>query len=163
MPTTLIRCEKCGDLHRADGACTPRPAISWRRLLLGLAGLAAVAVLLIILLAGCSAPGSNDTPSATPALAPLLESLIVETTPTTAPTSTPTPALFTGSQNSQNAAPAPPTGADLSDAWRRWANAHGYCWCEWVQGNPVLTGEACARELLDATRAALLCPARSTP
>lgn len=153
MPTTLIRCEKCGDLHRVGAACTPRPAMTWRRLLLGLAGLVAVAVLLIILLAGCSAPGSNNTPSATPALAPLLESLIVETTPsaTPAPTATPTPA------------PAPPTGGDLSDAWRRWANAHGYCWCEWVQGDPVLTGEACARELLDATRAALLCPARSTP
>lgn len=134
MPTTLIRCEKCGDLHRVDAACTPRPAMTWRRLLLGLAGLVAVAVLLIILLAGCSAPGSNNTPSAPPA-----------------PTATPTPA------------PAPPTGGDLSDAWRRWANAHGYCWCEWVQGDPVLTGEACARELLDATRAALLCPARPTP
>jgi len=154
MPTTLIRCEKCGDLHRAGAACTPRPAISWRRLLLGLVGLVAVAAVLLILLAGCSpAPGSN-TPSATPALAPLLESLIVSTpAPADDPTPTPTPTI----------APAPPTGVDLANAWRRWANDNGYCWCEWVQGDPVLTGDSCARELLDATRAAALCPARSTP
>lgn len=56
------------------------------------------------------------------------------------------------------AGPPAQTGAQLSSAWRQWANQQGYCWCEIQGGQPILVGESCAREVLDIDRAAHLCP-----
>lgn len=65
----------------------------------------------------------------------------------TAPTPTPTPS-----------GPLAQTDAQLTNAWRQWANRQGYCWCEWRDGQPTLTGDTCTPEILDIDRAAHLCP-----
>lgn len=138
--TTLIRCPGCNQLRRPGPTCdqcTIRRRQRQRRAQGGLAIACAILALtlLALVLSACTEMPTGPVSTTQP--------------PATAPAPTPTPS-----------GPPPLTGANISEAWRRWANGQGYCWCEWQSGQPILIGDTCAPEVLDSTRAAQICPAR---
>ncbi len=125
---SLTLCPQCRRLRNPKGPCPYCHAR--RRVWRGILFAAGVLglIFLALLLSSCTPEMTATQPSATATVAPVPDG------------------------------PPAQTGAQLTNAWRQWANRQGYCWCEIQGGQPILVGESCSREVLDIDRAAHLCP-----